>query len=116
MKLVYVSGPYSGEDIAANIAVARKVAIELWERGHAALCPHLNTAHFEVDCKVSYDQYIQGDLLMLYACQGVVMLPAWVGSNGARLEREYALKIKRPIWYYPDLPEPEGFPVTLTSV
>jgi nucleoside 2-deoxyribosyltransferase len=108
MKLIYVSGPYSGPDhdaISANIAAARAVAIQLWELGHAALCPHLNTAHFEVDCRASYQNYIDGDLLMVARCDGVVMTLGWAASRGARIEREYALELGKPVWYYPNLPE-----------
>jgi hypothetical protein len=101
--LVYVSGKYTGE-IDANITAARKVAIELWNTGHAVICPHLNTAHFEIDCAAHYDQYIAGDLNMISRCDALVMVPGWEDSKGANIEKEYAESLKIPVWLYPDLP------------
>jgi hypothetical protein len=102
--IIYISGKYSG-DIDNNIALARKVAIEVWERGHVALCPHLNTANFEKDCKLQYDDYIKGDLLLIEGCQAILMLPGWEESQGAQIELEYAEKLGLPVYYYPDIPD-----------
>jgi hypothetical protein len=102
--IIYISGKYSG-DIDNNIALARRVAIEVWERGHVALCPHLNTANFEKDCKLEYDDYIKGDLLLIEGCQAILMLPGWEESQGAQIELEYAEKLGLPVYYYPDIPD-----------
>jgi hypothetical protein len=83
--IIYVSGKYSGE-IDNNIQIARHFAIKIWEMGYTTLCPHLNTAHFEQDCKCGYDDYIQGDLVMLECCNGIFLLPYWEESSGAKLE------------------------------
>jgi len=102
--IIYLSGKYSG-NIEENLALARKVAIELWVKGYAVLCPHLNTAHFEEDCPATYEDYIRGDLEMVAACDAVVMLPGWEQSNGARLERMRALlQLSKPVYHYPELP------------
>jgi hypothetical protein len=103
--LIYVSGRYSG-DIDTNIEAAAQVASELWKKGHAVICPHLNTAHFEQRCsEVTYETYINGDLNMIARCDGMVMVPGWETSPGAREESDYAHALKIPVWYYPDLPE-----------
>lgn len=102
--IVYISGKYSG-DVPENIAVARKVAIEVWEKGMVALCPHLNTAHFEADCSASYDDYLIGDIQLLARCDAILMLPNWQESNGACKEYEYARNNAIPVYYYPVLPE-----------
>jgi hypothetical protein len=94
MRLVYISGPYSpghGRSISENIAIAREHAIKVWERGDVALCPHLNTAHFEDDCSATYDDYISGDLLMVERCDVIYMLPYWEESGGASWEHEHAI-------------------------
>lgn len=104
MKKLYIAGKYRG-DIDANIAVARKVAIELWEAGHAALCPHLNTAHFEVGCNIPEEQYIEGDLLWLACADAIVMLPDWERSDGAYTEWRFARDHGIPRYYWPDYPE-----------
>ena len=105
--LVYVSGPYSAgtdEGITENIERARGVAIALWDKGHYALTPHLNTAHFERDCKADYRQYMAGDLAMLSVCDAMVMVPGWETSAGAREEWGLAKNIGLPVYVYPDLP------------
>lgn len=105
--LVYVSGPYTDhatESVERNINDARRVAIELWERGHVALCPHLNTAHFEQDCACTYGQYLEGDLALLARCDAIVMLPRWSESKGARRELDYALRRSILVYYCPELP------------
>lgn len=105
--LIYTAGPYStdtDDGITANIEAARKVAIEVWEAGHTALTPHLNTFHFERDCKATYEQYMSGDLDMVSRCDAVLMLPGWEGSKGACMEYEYANSLGIPVHHYPDIP------------
>jgi hypothetical protein len=103
MMLVYVAGPYRG-DIDANIAAARRAAIKLWEAGFVGICPHLNTAHFEVDCSVREDTYLWGGIEILTRCDAIVMLPGWEESQGARGEYDVAKRIGLPISVYPELP------------
>lgn len=102
-KVVYVSGKYSG-NIDENIHAARLAAIKIWEHGNIALTPHLNTAHFEIDCNCKYEDYIEGDLELLERCDAVVMLPGWEESAGAVKERNAALIEMIPIFYFPDMP------------
>ena len=100
--LVYVSGPYTAkthDEISANIQAAREVAIKLWEMGHTALCPHLNTAHFEVDCKATYDQYMAGDFTLLSVCDAMVVLPGHEKSRGTNMEIDYAKEHGIPMYY-----------------
>jgi hypothetical protein len=101
--IIYLSGCYSG-NIDENILAARKIAIELWERGYTVLTPHLNTIHFEKDCKCKYEDYIKGDLELLARCDVLVLMPNWIDSNGAKEEKEYARSLGMPIYYYPELP------------
>lgn len=102
--IIYISGKYSG-NIEENIEIARKVAIELWEKGYSVVCPHLNTVHFELDCKCVYEDYINGDLEILARCDAIIMLQGWNGSNGATMEKEFAKSLGIPIYYYPELPQ-----------
>ncbi len=100
--LLYVSGritPVKNTTIDENIQAARIVAIALWEAGHAVICPHLNTAYFNEDCKVGFDDYIKGDLIMLARCDGIVMLKGWEDSRGAVIEHEYALGLGIPVFH-----------------
>lgn len=107
--LVYVSGRYSGKDwaeIEENIMRAKAVAVELWEKGHAVICPHLNTSHFEELCDLSHDDYIAGDLNILTRCDAIVMLPDWEHSQGACVEKALADRLDIPVYLYPmEIPE-----------
>lgn len=97
--VVYVSGPYSGPDresIKANIAAARAAAVELWDSGYTALCPHTNTIHFEDDCSCGWDDYLAGDCELIARSDVVLMLPGWEQSRGACRERERALALGIP--------------------
>ena len=110
--ILYVAGPYRAETpdgVTANIAAARAVGIALWEAGHVAIVPHLNTAGFEFDCKVNADTYIQGDLTIVERCDGIVMLRGWGESAGATMEHGHAIVRGIPIWYWPDSPPPPPF-------
>ncbi len=107
MLVLYIAGPYSpknGRSTEEHIATARQVAIELWEAGHAPICPHLNTAGFENDCSVDWETYLRGDLAILERCDGVVLLPNWIESRGAIMENTAAMRLGKPRWVYPDLP------------
>lgn len=90
MKLIYLAGKYSG-DVDANIAEARRWAVKLWEAGYAVICPHLNTAHMEIDCKAQYEDYLRGDFMMIERCDAIFLLPNWQDSSGATREREHAI-------------------------
>jgi len=102
--LIYVAGKYSG-NVDENIAAARKVSIALWEKGHAVICPHLNTAHMEIDCGVSYEAYMQGDFNIISRCDALVMIENWRDSKGAKREHKYAESLGIPIYYAPDVPD-----------
>lgn len=110
--LVYVAGPYSATDhegIARNIDQAREVAKTLWEEGFAVICPHLNTAHFEIDCLAGYEDYMQGDFLMVERCDAVVMLPGYESSKGALREAEHAQMHGVPVYFWPERPHVHDF-------
>lgn len=102
--LIYVAGKYTG-DVQANIDEAVKVAGELWRIGHAVICPHANSAHFEdYFPEVPWEAYLEGDFNIISRCDALVMVPNWTDSKGAKMEHEYAGKLGIPIYYYPDCP------------
>src|SRR3990167_8533562 len=108
--IIYLSGPYSGlTDV--NIQAAREIAIELWEKVFTVFTPHLNTARMEIDCKASYEQYIIGDLEILWGCDAVVMLPNWKESRGAKIEKGFAEHYGIKVCCYPDIPQYEVTPL-----
>lgn len=105
MKLIYIAGPYRG-DVARNIAQAREIAAEVWRRGHVGVCPHTMSAHFDRDYPdIPDERYLEGDMMILSRCDGMVLTPDWQTSQGARDEARVARDLGMPIWVYPDLPE-----------
>ena len=90
--LFYVAGPYTNNGrttVGDNIANARKAAISIWENGHYAICPHLNTAYFDVDCKLAEDKYLEGCIEILKRCDFAIFIPGWQYSKGSLIEKEF---------------------------
>lgn len=92
----------------AKEAVSEEVAAA--RRGWLPFTPHLNTAHFEIDCpEISNDDWIEGDLAILRllprANAAVLLLPGWEGSRGARLERDWAIHLNLEVFDPPTTPE-----------
>ncbi len=100
--VVYVSGKYTAntkEEIARNIALARKHAIAIWEAGMTALCPHLNTQHFEEDCNIKWEDYLDGDFALLDNCSVILMLHNSHDSKGAEAELRHSVAKGIPVFY-----------------
>jgi hypothetical protein len=100
MPVIYIAGPYSAstkEQKEKNIAVARDAAIRLWSNGFAAICPHLNTSHFEDHC-IDEEVFLEGDKRILARCDGVFLLPGWEGSAGATSEKRFAKHLGIPVF------------------
>ena len=105
--LIYTAGPYTRLDIPTNIDRAARIAAELWDAGHAVICPHTNTAHFEELCKrAGYEDFMQGCLDIISRCDALVMIPGWEESPGAQREYQYATSLGMPIYEWPQVPEP----------
>lgn len=105
-KLVYVAGPYTGSthdsrsfaEINSNIMRARMWSVEVWRAGAVALCPHLNTYHFELDAGLPAEAYYQGDLIMLAKCDAMFVIPNSERSRGVALERDFCIEHGIPVF------------------
>jgi len=99
--ILYIAGPYSaghGRSVTDNIAVARRYAVAAAEAGWMPFTPHLNTAGFEVDCpEISHAEWLDGDLAILKLLTSdtgaMLLLPHWRQSEGAMLERDWAIHL-----------------------
>lgn len=109
IKVVYVAGPYRAKsgahdasvynEIEENIRRAEAAAIRLWDAGFGVLCPHLNTAHFEVKCpSVGTEAYLETDLQLLESCDILYLLPGWHKSSGSIGEEHRMKELERPIY------------------
>jgi hypothetical protein len=99
VKVIYVAGPFRSPHQwgqQQNVMVAMALALEVWQRGHAAICPHSNTMFFQ-DAAPD-DVWLDGDLAILGRCDGVLMTPDWRASRGATEERRVALEAGLPVF------------------
>ncbi len=99
MKVFYIAGPYRADTergIVENIRRAEAVAIEVWESGHIALCPHMNTRLF--GGILPDNVWLDGALELMYRCDAVVLVPGWERSPGTLAEIEEARKMNMLIY------------------
>jgi hypothetical protein len=98
-KIVYVAGPYRADcedEILDNIMNARLMAKHVWMSGGIAICPHLNT--FFMGGVMTEDEFIEADLKIVERCDAILMIGLWTISEGAKREREHAMKHGIPIF------------------
>jgi hypothetical protein len=94
-RIIYVAGPYRAPteaQVQANIEKARDAAQELWRKGYAVICPHMNSAHMGY----GNDQaFLEGDLTMIRRLNpekdGIYLIDGWIFSAGAKEEWHLAL-------------------------
>ncbi len=94
-KIIYVAGPYTNREshkVTENIWHACRVAVRLWELEWVVICPHMNTAHFEIYSNLSQEAYLKGDLKLLEMCDAIFLLTGWDSSKGAIAEYELAME------------------------
>jgi len=100
MKVAYIAGPYRSaagpNGIHENIERARAVAVEVWQRGFMAFCPHLNTAM--MDGAVPDSVFLSGGLEMLRRCDIVVLVPGWERSAGSKAEVDLARELGKMVY------------------
>lgn len=102
MKLTYIAGRYRAKSINQvhnNIQIARQYAYKYWKLGDAVICPHMNTAFMDGPEFEDADNWINGDLRILEACDKIVMLPKWQSSKGAIKEHQKAKELNLEIIY-----------------
>ena len=103
MKVTYVAGPYRAEhawQIDLNIDKAKLFAMSIWSAGHVALCPHLNSPHF--DGLASAEAFIEGTLELMRRCDAVFVLPSSEDSEGTQGEIQEAKRLGIPLFF--DMP------------
>lgn len=90
--LIYVAGPYSHGDVAANVARAIQVGHEVMDAGHAPIVPHLS--HFShLQRQRPYEEWLKMDFELLKVCECLLRLEGV--SSGA--DREVTLANERGI-------------------
>lgn len=106
MKIVYIAGPFRSSNpdgksnawgVQQNVMRAMARALEVWRRGHAAVCPHSNTMFFQ-DADGCVDAvWLDGDIEILRRCDAVLTVEGWRQSKGATKEVELAKRWGKPV-------------------
>lgn len=95
-KTYYVAGPISGnaktpEDIQRNKAAFTFAVAAIRQAGIKAVSPLEINANEKEDKGLSHQECMRNDIRELLAqCDGVIMLPGWPKSKGARFELQTA--------------------------
>jgi len=101
--VAFVAGPYRADthaQVRRNIEAARAVAEELWAKGYAVICPHLNSAWMS---GVTDEQdFLDGALELLRRSDIVVAIgrPGKL-SSGTKMEVEEAFNLVIPVFLEP---------------
>lgn len=91
---VYISGPMTGfTDL--NFPAFTAAAIILRDAGFDVI----NPAELEENIGSSWVECMRVDIAALMDCDRVLMLPGWMDSRGARLERHIAVQLGMSIHY-----------------
>jgi hypothetical protein len=95
MKRVYVAGPYSSGDVAANVRNAYAAATRLADAGFAPFVPH-HTHFWHLLFPRPYEEWLRLDLAFLPCCEAVLRLPG--ESSGADAEVREATTLRIPVF------------------
>jgi len=105
--LVYIAGPYRAEGpeaVAANVARARDVAVQLLREGYHVICPHAMTHEMEHYPGLTDETFLRNGLEQLRRCDAVVMLQGWQHSEGSVREYEAAMAWGKQVYEWPARP------------
>ena len=91
MKAIYIAGPITGRPNYHAEFGAEEA--RLLAKGYTVLNPA------KLPQGLSYGQYARIDFALIDAADAVVMLPKWAESQGARLEFDYCLYTKKPVYF-----------------
>ncbi|MCI0620298.1 MAG: DUF4406 domain-containing protein [Acidobacteria bacterium] len=98
MRLIYVSGPYTGR-VDANTTAAVEAGRLLREHGFVALVPHIAIVPMEApDSPRGYAQAMRECVALMLRCDAVLMVAGWEKSRGARIERWIACRSGLPVF------------------
>lgn len=98
MTALYLAGKISGGDIDAEFRKFMECAHELRLAGYTVINP-VEINHDRPD----WNTCMRRDIKALMDCDSICMLPDWIESKGARLERSIALDVGMKAVLYLDL-------------
>jgi hypothetical protein len=96
--VVFIAGPFRATTtwrIEEHVRQAERMALQVWQAGFAAICPHTNSRFFQGEAPDSI--WLVGYREILRRCDAVLLIPGWVSSEGAVAEMQEARRLKLPI-------------------
>lgn len=97
MRLIYVAGKFRAPtvwEIQKNVHKAEELGHQVALAGFMPIIPHANSRFFHDILDEQF--WIDGTLELMRRCDGVIMVDNWKDSEGARGEREEALRLALP--------------------
>lgn len=99
VRIIYVAGAYRSPThwgIVLNVRAAEAVALQVWQTGCVAYCPHLNTANFQG--ALPDEVWAAGHMAMLERCDAVILVPGHEHSAGTHAEIVRALDLGKLVF------------------
>jgi len=101
-KVIYIAGPYRNkteEGKRDNIWHAIRMACRLAELNWYPICPHANTANFEIYTDLPDKYWLDMGLELLSRSDAVMMLNGFEASEGSRAEYDLAVELGKDIYF-----------------
>lgn len=95
--LIYIAGPFRAPTwlgVRRHVERVRDLGLLIAEAGGYPIMPHTMTAEF--DGLLTDQFWLDGTLELLTRCDGLVLLPTWQASRGARAEQAWAVDAGMP--------------------
>ena len=91
MHLVYIAGPFRGAtpfDVAQNVRRAEFFGLLVGKAGAVPVIPHTMFANFDKSLPDAF--WLDATMDILKRCDGIVAIPGWQRSTGAKAEVAWA--------------------------
>lgn len=105
MKIVFIAGPFNGDGTdearRKNVEIAKQYANALARHSIGFYCPHIHTMQLMLSEGAPADDSFFRGLNKYYfdsACSGLLLLPGWETSGGAKKELAEAEKRGWPVF------------------
>lgn len=95
---IYISGKITGLSLVVAEMNFEKVEKIILDLGHEPINPMKIIPY---DPKLTWEDYMIGDIKALFECQAIFMQENWAESKGARIERSIAFEMGLIIKHLP---------------